>query len=55
MDGTYEIRCSERGCDALVELPIQLADKPDGWTRAWLTERAWRVEEPDRTLCPRHW
>jgi len=55
MDGVFEIRCSEADCDASIELPIQLAERPDAWTRAWLTERAWRAEEPDRPLCPQHW
>jgi hypothetical protein len=54
VDGVFEIRCSEPGCDASVELPIHLAEEPDEWTRAWLTERAWRAEERDRPLCPKH-
>jgi len=55
MADTYEVRCSTPGCDASIELPIQLADRPDEWTRAWLTERAWSAEQRDEPRCPVHW
>jgi hypothetical protein len=55
VDTTYEIRCSEQGCDAFERPPLHLVEKPHDQTSQWLVGRAWRTETSERYLCPDHW